>query len=195
MERSESIKSIAVALNKVQKVLEGAKKDSANPFFKSKYADLESVWAAIRVPLTDNGLSISQMPYSCDGDVGIETVLMHESGEFISSIFGMKPIKNDPQAIGALITYFRRYSLMAAIGVCPEDLDAEDAMNRDAGLGNARQMRKNISPSPAQLKFLKDLMVKDKIEFTAEVNAWLEKADVMAVKGKIDDLKKKLGIE
>lgn len=128
--RSESIGKLTEALSKAQSVLEGALTDSDNPFFKSKYADLASVWKACRKPLTDNGLAVMQTTYPIPENpelIGLETVLSHVSGEWITGNLVMKPVKNDPQAIGSCITYMRRYSLAAIVGVSPEDDDGNAA--------------------------------------------------------------------
>ena len=86
MQKSESIKELATALNKAQAEMSGAKKGANNPFFKSKYADLNAVVDAVRIPFSENGLSYSQFPIMEDNKVGVETILMHESGEWMSSI-------------------------------------------------------------------------------------------------------------
>jgi len=123
---SRSIAELAAALSKAQAQMDFAKKDSSNPYFKSKYADLTAVWDAIRKPLTDNGLSITQLTKDCvSGDVVIETVLLHESGEWIKSAIAMKPVDTKPQSIGSCITYARRYSLSSIVG-CVGDIPDDD---------------------------------------------------------------------
>lgn len=131
MQKSDTIAEITKALCKVQAIVESAKKDASNPFFKSKYADLSAVWDAIRKPLTDNNLAVAQTT-DIDGEgVIVETLLLHISGEWIMGRLHIIPAKDrDPQAIGSAITYGRRYGLMAMIGVTPEDDDAEGAMQR-----------------------------------------------------------------
>lgn len=115
--------SLAGALAKAQSIIGHAHKDSANPFFKSKYADLASVWDACRKPLSDNGISITQL-LSNDGiKVICTTVMMHESGEFIGSDFSMTPKDDSPQAGGSCATYLRRYALQAIVGIAPDDDD------------------------------------------------------------------------
>jgi len=136
MNKSESIVQLARALTLAQKDMEKASMDSANPFFKSKYADLTSVWEACRKPLTDNGLSIVQtldISGVSESQV-LETILLHNSGEWISGILKLNPVKNDPQGMGSAITYARRYSLAAMVGICPEDDDGEGAMKRTKGV-------------------------------------------------------------
>jgi hypothetical protein len=131
MEHSEQLEKLGVALAKAQDEMVGAKKGSDNPFFKSKYADLTSVWQACKEALHNNGLSVIQAPISEDGRIGVSTMLLHSSGQYIKDKFtlGVKK-ENDPQADGSSITYARRYALAAFVGVCPADDDAEGAMNR-----------------------------------------------------------------
>tara|TARA_R110002110_G_scaffold415850_1_gene657992 strand:+ start:23149 stop:23670 length:522 start_codon:yes stop_codon:yes gene_type:complete len=127
MNKSESIKELATALNKAQNEMGGAIKDANNPFFKSKYADLGSVVKAIKEPFANNGLSYSQFPIT-DGDrVGIDTILMHSSGEWLSQSFTVKLTKQDAQGAGSAITYCRRYGLQAIAGVPSEDDDGQAA--------------------------------------------------------------------
>jgi hypothetical protein len=138
MNKSESIKELSAALAKAQGVMEGATKDAANPFFKSKYADLSSVWAACRKALSSNGLSIIQtsdfLPELPDM-VCIDTTLCHSSGEWISGRMVVKPVKTDPQAVGSCITYLRRYSLQSMVGIAPEDDDGNSASGKGKEAG------------------------------------------------------------
>ena len=127
MNKSESIKELATALNKAQNEMGGASKDAANPFFKSKYADLGSVVKAIKEPFASNGLSYSQFPIN-DGDrVGVETMIMHSSGEWMNQSFTVKLAKQDAQGAGSAITYCRRYALQAIAGIPSEDDDGQAA--------------------------------------------------------------------
>lgn len=132
-----SLKNLAAALCKAQADMEGAKKDAKNPHFNSKYADLASVWDAIREPLTKNGLSIVQLPSSMQGGVEVETILMHTSGESLSSVLAMPASKSDAQGFGSALTYARRYSLMAMVGVAPEDDDGNAASHKPGAPGSA----------------------------------------------------------
>jgi len=130
MNRSEEIKQLAIALSKAQSIMKTAKKDSENPFFKSTYADLASVWEAIRTPFTENGFSISQFTETKDDRVCVTTLLLHTSGEWLSSELVLPTLKLDPQAFGSAITYARRYALAAICGVASDDDDAEESMKR-----------------------------------------------------------------
>ena len=127
MNKSDSIKELATALNKAQSEMSGAKKKETNPFFKKKYADMNSVVDAVRIPFSENGLSYSQFPLFESGCVGVETILMHESGEWISSVLMLPMTKQDPQAAGSAITYARRYSLQSIAGIPSEDDDGNHA--------------------------------------------------------------------
>ena len=132
MQKSESIKELASALAKAQAKLQVAKKESENPFFHSKYADLSSVWAACREALTSNGLSVVQVGKTGNNGASyLETILLHDSDEWISGELPLLPIRQDPQAIGSALTYARRQGLSAIVGLCTEeDDDAEGAMDR-----------------------------------------------------------------
>jgi len=145
MEKSDSIGKLAEALAKAQSVMTGAIKDSDNPFFKSRYADLSSVWDACRKPLTENGLAVIQttctMPETPEYVV-VETILTHTSGEWIKGRLAMKPVKQDPQAIGSCITYARRYALAAMVGIAPEDDDANAASGKGKPQDKNEVMRK-----------------------------------------------------
>ena len=127
MNKSESIAKLAEALSKAQGAMRNAIKDSNNPYFKSKYADLASVSDACRTELASNGLAVSQLPETRDGQVVVTYILMHTSGEWISGELQMNPVKSDPQGIGSAITYARRYTLAAITGVATEDDDGNAA--------------------------------------------------------------------
>lgn len=158
---------LAAALAKAQGAMEAAAKDSTNPFFHSKYADLASVWGACRKPLADNGLAVTQHPVtSFRGEpeivivktragedratvrgmmtVSLTTRLLHTSGESVESTVSALLPSSDPQTVGSAITYLRRYGLAAMVGVAPDDDD-----DGNAGSGRdvpARQLHDDLSP-------------------------------------------------
>ena len=123
-DQSDDIKELATALAKAQGELENAKKSSENPFFKSKYAELVHCWEACRETLSKHGLSVCQIPVGGTGTVGVRTMLLHSSGQYIGGELLTTPTKTDPQTLGSIITYFRRYALQAIIGLSAEDDDA-----------------------------------------------------------------------
>jgi hypothetical protein len=128
---SESIATIAAALVKAQVKLGSVKKEAKNPFFKSKYADLASVIEACKDVLNEQGISLLQPHYTNENGTFVETVLLHSSGEFISSSTKVEVSKiNDPQALGSAITYARRYGLQSLVSLPAEDDDGEGAMDR-----------------------------------------------------------------
>lgn len=141
MRHSDSLAALAAALAKAQAVMAGAKKDSANPAFNSKYADLASVVEAAKVPLSDNGLSYVQTPVTTAEDrIGVETMLLHSSGEWICSEPYFMPVsKANAHGFGSILTYARRYSLAAMLGIAPEDDDA------NAGAGKEPEKGKPMS--------------------------------------------------
>jgi hypothetical protein len=129
---SASIGALAAALAKAQGAMNGAKKDAKNPFFKSQYADLASVWDACRAPLSANGLAVIQTTGGQAGAVEVITTLAHTSGEWIRGVLALHPVKADPQGIGSAITYARRYALAAIVGIAPEDDDGNAASGKTA---------------------------------------------------------------
>lgn len=133
METSPEINKLADALAKAQSEFKPAKLDMENPFFKSKYASLASVWESCRNPLTKNNLSVAQIVDNGDDlTARITTILMHNSGQWIKGELSLKPVKNDPQGWGSVISYSRRYSLCGILGISShaEDDDAEFSMGR-----------------------------------------------------------------
>lgn len=153
--QSKEIAKLVTALAKVQGELRGYREDSSNPFFQSKYGDLSSVWAAIRTLLSDNGLAVMQPCVDdgkADGFIRVKTILAHSSGEWISGTLALRPVKPDPQAAGSAITYARRYSLAAIVGVAPEDDDAEGAMNRRSEREEAQERIRKTAQKEAQRK-------------------------------------------
>ena len=127
MNKSESIKSLAVAMCKAQAEMGVAYKGTENPFFKKNYADLSAVVEAVKLPFSNNGLSYVQFPIEQGGRIGVETILMHESGEWLSNSFTIQLTKQDAQGAGSAITYCRRYGLQAIAGIPSEDDDGNHA--------------------------------------------------------------------
>ena len=128
--QSESIANLSLALSIVQGKMSHAVKDSANPFFKSKYADLESVWDACRSLLAENGLAVMQFPglyTDHDKSMSLTTIISHKSGEYISQEMSVPVTKVDPQGAGSALTYMRRYALAAVVGVVQADDDGNAA--------------------------------------------------------------------
>ena len=144
MNTSSTIGALAAALAKAQASITGAVKDSANPFFKSKYADLESVWAACRKPLTDNGLSVIQTTQPTRHGLMLVTTLAHSSGEWIRGYMPILAKDATAQSQGSGISYARRYALAALVGVYQTDDDAEAAQGRGFTVDPRGDLGKNV---------------------------------------------------
>jgi hypothetical protein len=148
MNKSESIGQLAAALAKAQRVMGGASKDASNPFFKSHYSTLASVIDAIREPLTSNGLSFVQLTQPSEkNEVVIETVLMHESGEWVSSITCLPVAKADAQGYGSAITYAKRYGVQALTGCPSEDDDGNAAAQAAPKAAAPKPVAKSVPPA------------------------------------------------
>jgi hypothetical protein len=128
MKTSDQIGDLAKALSLAQGKMSHAIKDSTNPFFKSKYADLESVIDAAKKPLEENGLSVSQGGDYYHDQWVIVTKLSHSSGQWIETYCPILANKQDAQGFGSGMTYARRYSYAAIIGITQSDDDAAAAV-------------------------------------------------------------------
>lgn len=148
MSKSDTITALAAALAKAQAEIRPAAKDSTNPHFKSRYADLAAIWEACRKPLTSNGLSVVQMPIDSEpGHAGLMTMLIHESGEYISASFSVKTMQDTAQGVGSALTYLRRYALASFVGVvADEDDDGNAASRPQAQRQEPRQQERKPAP-------------------------------------------------
>ena len=160
MQRSEEIVELVGALNKFQAAITSVKKEADNPFFHAKYADLDSVWDMLRKPLTENGLAVTQTTETSEDKLFLLTTLFHTSGQWMNTQYPIVPMKqrarddgggwiasDDPQSLGSAITYARRYSLSALLGVSsgePDD-DGEKAMARDKPQQAGKQTNNSAS--------------------------------------------------
>lgn len=122
------MKLVAAAFIKAKKEFSPALKDKTNPAFRSKYADLGACIEAVNDAFLANGIAMYQVTHDCDNGVIVETVLLHESGEVLSGgRLHVPASKHDAQGYGSALSYARRYSLMAACGIAPEDDDGNAA--------------------------------------------------------------------
>jgi hypothetical protein len=170
MEKSESITNLAKALSLAQGAMGKAAMSSTNPHFKSKYADLESLWDACKYYLHTNGLSVVQLPSAEGGYYFVETILLHSSGEWISGKCYIQPNKLDPHGIMSSYTYARRGGLQAMVGLCGDsDDDGNSAMNFSSIPAGTKfsPMARTILPKPAATPNpstgLEDLLDQDSI--------------------------------
>lgn len=149
MTTSEQINELATALAAAQAEMGGAVKDSQNPHFKSKYADLASVRDAAR-PLAKHGIAVIQSCRMATVDGGmvaeVETRMVHRSGQWMADTLAVPVSKTDAQGIGSALTYGRRYSLAAFAGIAPEDDDGEAAVGRNG------QAKRDMAAPPAKFE-------------------------------------------
>lgn len=133
-------KAFFAAMAKAQGEIEGAIKGRENPHFRQKYADLGSVWDACRAQLSKNGLAVLQFPDVVTGEKGthvrVRTIITHSDGHSEQFDLPMPVTKADAQGIGSAITYARRYALMAAVGIAPEDDDGNAAVEKSQSAAN-----------------------------------------------------------
>ena len=176
------MKNIATALVKAQKAFGPALKSSTNPHFRSKYADLSACVEAVIDGLNSNGIALIQPTHECQDGVIVETLFLHESGETLSAgKLHVPAAKQDPQGYGSALTYARRYSLMAACGIAPEDDD-----------GNAgSRPRPNIQAHLADMEACTTLEAL-KTAYQLALNAATDQASQQQVMAKKNQLIKKL---
>jgi hypothetical protein len=173
--QSDQINELAAALSKAQGEMQAAIKDKINPFFKSSYADLGSVWDAARPVLSKYGLCVMQTTELLADKIVMVTTLAHTSGQWVKSLLPLNPAKNDSQGVGAAITYLRRYSLSAIVGVvCDDDDDGETAS------GRGKYNEKNKC----------DADCKEKLEAKKESSEKIDKTQVLAIHNLLSNLDK-----
>lgn len=160
--QSEQLDQLFTALAKAQEKMGIAVKDSTNPFLKSRYADLESVVKASRSALSANGLCVLQI--ICEGPEGkhLKTRIGHSSGQWMESSVYINPEKKDIQSLGSYITYLRRYSYAAMVGVITsDDDDGESSMQRN---GNQKSKEEKRCFTPEELNELVELSQKNQAQ-------------------------------
>ena len=124
MTTSDQINELAAGTGEGAREMGDAIKDSANPFFKSRYADLASVWDACRAPLAKAEIAV-ESPSTEGARVSVDTFVIHRSGQWMHGCLTVTASDDSPQAVGSAITYLRRYSLQAFAGVAPADDDGK----------------------------------------------------------------------
>ena len=187
MYQSENLTEIAIAVAKAQGELSPATKNAQNPHLKNKYADIAAVWEAVRMVLPNHGLSVVQtMRPREDGKACVHTMLLHTSGQWIAGECVLPVPKQDPQGFGSAITYARRYSLSAILGVVSE----EDDDGNGASLGDKKQPNKATGKAPDNGRpaglatddqvqkvqiLMRELNFTDRDERINNINEWLAK--------------------
>ena len=145
MKTSEQVSEIFAAIVKAQGEIINAKATADNPFFKSKYADLAELINTAKKPLADNDLAVIQSPSTEGNQVIVTGRVIHKSGQWIEDSISFETNKKDPQSIGTVITYGRRYQLAAFVGIAQEDDDG----NSGSASGKAQEPIRNAPPAPA----------------------------------------------
>jgi len=190
----ENFSKVAAALVKAQKAFGPALKTSTNPHFRSRYADLSAVVEAVIDALNDNGIALTQRIHPSETGVCVETVFIHESGEVITSgPLHVPAAKQDAQGYGSALTYARRYSLMAACGVAPEDDDGNAATRRTEPAAPAIDITDHLSAIEATSNS-DELTAAYKMAYDACAgNQALQTKVIAAKKARIDRAKKEKG--
>ena len=172
MNKSDSIKNLSIALAKFQGEVTNPSNTATNPFFKSKYAPLETVLNTVRPILSKHGLSVIQAPSTEESNITITTMLVHESGEYIEfPALSLKMDKVTAQGAGSSITYARRYALSAILGISSEDDDdgniaEKQSKENDKTSKDHQALKDNSLATDSQLSLIGKLM-KDK-NYSAE---------------------------
>lgn len=189
MDQSSEIKQIIAALIKAQKMMNPATRDKINPHFKSTYATLESVIEAIKGPCNENGITVTQLTgFDANGTFVVNTQITHQSGEWMRGAYPVIGRDNSPQTTGAALTYAKRFALCAAFLLPTEDDDGNKAEGRPEKVSSPKETYSEQEPPPwipadefeaptsplqkrnwdlkppteKQMKFLNDLLVKNK---------------------------------
>lgn len=148
---SAKFDQVSAALVMATAEIEVASKDSSNPHFGSKYADLTSIMEACRPALSKQSIVILQPPSCVEGAVTVATILLHKSGQWIASELSMRPIDSKPQSVGSAITYARRYGLSGLLGLTADDDDG----NAASGLGGATAKQAQRAVATKKIEDLK----------------------------------------
>ena len=182
------MKQIATALVKAQKAFGPALKTATNPHFKSRYADLAACVEAVIGGLNDNGIALIQRNSLDDSGVTVETVFVHESGEMLEcGKLHVPAAKHDPQGYGSALTYARRYSLMAACGIAPEDDDGNASSRKAAPTPDITDHLAAIEGSGSSEELAR--IYKDALD-ACQGNQALQIKVIAAKKARIDKAKK-----
>lgn len=200
MEKSESIKELAIALVKFQAEMEPVVFDASNPFFKSKYATLAKLVSMAAPVHTKYGLAVSQLP---EDEGAVTTILMHESGEWISSKLTLKALKKwikkdqngeypgyfqehpDAQSFGAVITYSRRFAYASILGLISEE---DDDGNKASHLKNKEGQQEEIIPIQSKsLREILEMLGKTKFGDLDKFQAWRVDNDLPESLDKLTD--------
>lgn len=193
IEKSEQINELAAALAKAQAVFTHVKKDKtariemkAGGAYTYRYADLGSTWDVARKALTDNGLSVVQAPSYVDGWIELTTMLLHGSGQYISSTMKTRASESDVKTLGSAITYLRRYAFSAMTGLVADEDDDGDASVGSTKQSSAPEQKNGNGgqPSKATEKQVKMLFAIWNKNYDGKLQDWIQES----YHCKVDDL-------
>ena len=181
-------KQIFAALVKAQRAFGPALKDKTNPAFRSKYADLGACIDAVQEALNSNGIALVQSTREDSTGVTVETLFLHESGEsWASGPLHVPAAKQDPQGYGSALTYARRYSLMAACGIAPEDDDGNAASQGAASHRPANGGPADMSPKARAQRIMTGVAAGDANGAVMAMSQW-DKPVLDAVWAHLDEI-------
>jgi hypothetical protein len=197
MNKSESIMKLAEALSKAQGEMPAVMMDATNPFLHNKYASLGAVISTSKEALSKHGLSFTQLVFNDDSKVGVETILMHSSGEWMSEVLVL-PVGDVKgltlaQVVGSVITYLRRYSLSAILGLYTDEDDDGNGKKDDKESKSASKKTESKTTDPDVGELQKQIVAKCTILKTAKHPTFmdvLKKADPSCNPNKIKDVGK-----
>ena len=176
--RSDGIAKFAEAMTRAQAELKNPPKESTNPHFRSKYADLATVRDAVVPVLARHGLAVMQLPCELHDAPALTTLVMHVSGEWVETTIKLRPSKTDPQGVGSALTYARRYALQSIAGVAAEDDDDGHAASQSA----KHAAPAKATPSPASITGLSESAATAKTLVTRLQNAQIRDEAVLVWK-------------
>lgn len=184
MNQTENINELVSALSKAQSKMKPATFNRVNPHFKNRYADFTSCMDACRIPLSDNGLSVLQYCETVSDRLTLVTMLAHISGQWIKSQFPLNPMKMDSQSIGSAMTYAKRYSLSAMLGIVSDEEEDDDG---EAAHGRGKPSTQRSAQPVKRL----DTDKKISVEQALDIEALLAQVPPETVKGCMDWIKQR----
>lgn len=148
-QQAHALDKILPAILAVQSAAPTVSKGTDNPFFKSKYADLADIWSAIKESMAANNLIVTHLMEPRDGKEYLTTRIYHTSGQYLESVCPIEPVKRDPQGYGSAVTYMRRYSLSALLGIVTDmDDDGNDAAQAKSKKPEPKKEEPEVTQNP-----------------------------------------------
>jgi len=191
MNRSDQINELFSALAKAQGEIRPASMDATNPHFRTRYATLTAIQEACRGPLSKHGLSVIQSVESTDNGFSIETMLAHSSGQWISSNFKLLIGKQDMQGLGAAVTYARRYSIAAMVGIVSDEDDDANSVSKSQPQRRPPQNDQGVPKAFLEARAQREAAEKEQSKTDELMGTEPEPPSQKTVKNYADDIKRK----